>query len=64
MYFSERRDIMESIEEVIRKIEELRHLMYEFMNEKFLLTDPELVVLSQQLDNLLNKYNELVNKKF
>lgn len=55
---------MESIEEVIRKIEELRHLMYEFMNEKFLLTDPELVVLSQQLDNLLNKYNELVNKKF
>jgi hypothetical protein len=51
---------MLQIEEIAEKIEDLRILMYQLMNEKVELTDPELVDLSQNLDKLLNKYNELL----
>ena len=60
---SERRDIMVQSDEIVREIEELRELMYQLMNKKNLLTDPDLVALSQKLDKLLNQYNELKNKK-
>lgn len=60
--FSERRDIMKTIEEVIGEIEELRQLMYFLVNEKYSLTDPKLVALSQTIDKLLNDYDELINK--
>ncbi|MDF2504342.1 MULTISPECIES: aspartyl-phosphate phosphatase Spo0E family protein [Clostridium] len=51
---------MLQIEKIAEKIEDLRSLMYQLMNEKVELTDPELVDLSQNLDKLLNKYNELL----
>lgn len=54
---------MSSIKEIIRKIEELRQLMYQLMNERTVLTDPDLVALSQEIDMLLNEYNELKIKK-
>ena len=54
---------MISVYEITKKIEELRELMYQLMNEKTLLTDPDLVALSQEIDKLLNKYNELIKKK-
>lgn len=57
-----RRDIMTQLKEITQKIEELRALMYQLMNEKEKLTDPELVVLSQKLDDLLNKYDRLINR--
>jgi stage 0 sporulation regulatory protein len=57
---SERRDIMAPSNEMVREIEELRELLHQLMNKKILLTDPELVALSQKLDKLLNQYNELI----
>ena len=53
---------MTQIEKISNKIEELRTLMHQLMNEKVELTDPDLVDLSQSLDKLLNKYNRLLNK--
>ncbi len=50
---------MASADEIAREIEELRQLMHQLMNKNTLLTDPELVALSQKLDKLLNQYNEL-----
>jgi len=53
---------MTHLEEIIQNIEELRALMYQLMNESGALTDTNLVVLSQQLDGLLNEYNKLLNQ--
>mgnify|MGYP001579859051 CR=1 FL=1 len=53
---------MTRLEEIIRKIEKLRTLLHQLMNEKESLTDPELVALSQKLDDLLNEYNELIDR--
>jgi len=52
---------METVEEIIRKIEELRQLMYQLMGEKLILTDTEIVALSQKVDKLLNEYNKLIS---
>ncbi|WML37562.1 aspartyl-phosphate phosphatase Spo0E family protein [Clostridium sp. OS1-26] len=51
------------MEEILSKIEELRNLMHRLIEEKELLTDTELVSLSQELDKHLNKYNRLLNIK-
>ncbi|MBU3143961.1 aspartyl-phosphate phosphatase Spo0E family protein [Clostridium sp. CF012] len=48
--------------EIIYRIEKLRALMYKLMNEKEKLTDPELVALSQRLDDLLNEYDKLLEE--
>ena len=53
---------MTQLKEITRKIEELRGLMHQLMNEKEKLSDPEIVVLSQKLDNLLNEYDRLINR--
>jgi len=58
---SERRDIMTQLMEIEQKIEDHRDLMYQLINEKKVLTDPKLVVLSQKLDGLLNEYDDLVD---
>ncbi|MBZ9687572.1 aspartyl-phosphate phosphatase Spo0E family protein [Clostridium estertheticum] len=54
---------MTQLKEITQKIEELRALMYQVMNEKEALTDLELVVLSQRLDELLNEYDKLIDKR-
>lgn len=54
---------MSKNEETSKKIEELRSLMYQLINEKEALTDTELVDVSQQLDKLLNEYDSLINEK-
>lgn len=54
---------MLKMEEVLSKIEELRDLMYQLIDGKELLTNAELVSLSQELDKHLNKYNRLLNIK-
>jgi stage 0 sporulation regulatory protein len=53
---------MALIDDIIKKIEKTRVLMYRLMNEKEELTDPELVVLSQKLDELLNEYDKLIDQ--
>lgn len=60
---NERRDIMEQLKGITQKIEKLRDLMHQLMNEKESLTDPQLVVLSQKLDDLLNEYDKLINRR-
>lgn len=59
----ERREIMLKTQLILKKIEEVRTLMYDLMSEKQKLTDKELVELSQKLDKLLNEYDELVNSR-
>ncbi|ERI94509.1 Spo0E like sporulation regulatory protein [Clostridiales bacterium oral taxon 876 str. F0540] len=53
---------MTNIEELALKIEELRSLMQELMKEKDNLIHPEVITASQNLDDLLNEYNELLDK--
>lgn len=54
---------MLEMEEILSKIEELRDLMYQLIEGKELLTDADLVSLSQELDKHLNKYNRILNIK-
>ncbi|WP_026883362.1 aspartyl-phosphate phosphatase Spo0E family protein [Clostridium akagii] len=54
---------MTRMDEIVLKIEEIRQLMHGLMDNKALLTDPELVALSQKLDGLLNEYNKLTCRK-
>lgn len=42
-------------------IEKLRNLMYRFLEEKDVLTDVEIIVLTQEIDNLLEKYDVLLD---
>lgn len=51
------------MEEILSKIEELRSLICQLIQEKEFLTDGELVSLSQELDKYLNDYNKLLNIK-
>lgn len=53
---------MAKLEELALKIEELRCLMQELMFEKDNLIHPEVVTASQNLDDLLNEYNELLRR--
>ena len=57
----ERRDIMTQLDETSQKIEKYRALLHQLMDEKKTLTDPKLVVLSQELDELLNEYDKLLD---
>ncbi|WP_125152355.1 aspartyl-phosphate phosphatase Spo0E family protein [Clostridium rectalis] len=51
------------MEELIKKIEEVRQAMYKLLEEKDIL-DPEVVALSQFLDDILNEYNNLLKKSY
>jgi hypothetical protein len=53
---------MVNSEELLQKIEQLRIAMYELVNIKNNLADPDIVYVSQELDNLLNYYEELIRK--
>lgn len=52
---------MTQLDETAQKIEKHRALMHQLMDEKETLTDPEVVVVSQKLDELLNKYDKLLD---
>lgn len=52
---------MSKIEEILIKIEEGRNLMYSLIKEKEILTDGEIVLISKELDKLLNEYNRLLD---
>ncbi|MBU3182755.1 aspartyl-phosphate phosphatase Spo0E family protein [Clostridium psychrophilum] len=48
-------------EEIERKIEKVKFLIYALLDANEALADPKLVVLSQKLDELLNQYNKLLD---
>lgn len=51
---------MSTVSELTVGIEKLRDLMYKFIEEKDVLTDAELIVLTQEIDSLLKKYDGLL----
>ncbi|CAM2743396.1 aspartyl-phosphate phosphatase Spo0E family protein [Hathewaya histolytica] len=53
---------MSKEELLLKKIEELRSLMNQLISEKADLIDPDVVLLSQKLDILLNEYNEFLRE--
>ncbi|SFC16779.1 aspartyl-phosphate phosphatase Spo0E family protein [Clostridium uliginosum] len=53
---------MEKIEAVNKKICEMRQLLQDLINEKSNLLDPEVIIVSQELDKALNEYNNLLKK--
>ncbi len=54
---------MTKIEELTRKIEEVRALMHEIIQEKPNLVSPQVVEISQLLDDLLNEYHDMISMK-
>lgn len=54
---------MSKIQELSEKIEEVRVLLHELMDETGGITNPDVVSLSQDLDVLLNEYNKSLKKK-
>lgn len=54
---------MSNKELLLKKIEEIRALMNKLIEEKDELIDPEIVEVSQQLDRLLNEYNDILKKE-
>lgn len=53
---------MEEIHIILKKIEELRQKLNRIAAEKGVL-DPDVLKLSQHLDEVINKYQRLMNKK-
>ncbi|HZK85622.1 MAG TPA: aspartyl-phosphate phosphatase Spo0E family protein [Desulfosporosinus sp.] len=53
---------MSEIEELIKQIEELRLNMIK-VKEGRAYTDPEVLAISQELDNVLDKYQEMLMKE-
>lgn len=53
---------MSELEELIKQIEELRLSMIKIKEGKSY-TDPEVIVASQELDAVLDKYQEMLMKK-
>ncbi|MGG7176861.1 aspartyl-phosphate phosphatase Spo0E family protein [Clostridium paraputrificum] len=51
---------MKDIERMERKIEELREELQRIINKTTSLVDDEVVVASQNLDDALNEYNDLI----
>jgi hypothetical protein len=45
-----------------KRIEELRIVLQELIEKKTDIVDPEIVMASEVLDTLINKYNNLYNK--
>ncbi|MDR3598533.1 aspartyl-phosphate phosphatase Spo0E family protein [Clostridium sp.] len=53
---------MDKIENINKKICEMRQSLLDLINEKSSLLDPEVIIASQELDEALNEYNNLLNK--
>lgn len=53
---------MTELEQLINEIEELRAKMIKVKEVKKVYSDPEVVAVSQELDILLNRYQEILLK--
>ncbi|WP_129725010.1 aspartyl-phosphate phosphatase Spo0E family protein [Xylanivirga thermophila] len=55
---------MSEIEKLLRDVDKLKTNLNELIKEKnFNLQDPEIIKASQDLNNVINKYNNLIIKK-
>lgn len=54
---------MDNIEELLTKIDELRKIMCNLIDRQSNLLDPKVVQASQNLDDALNSYHELLKSK-
>lgn len=52
---------MDEIKEILQKIEELRQQLNAFQEKQ--LTDPEVIKISTELDQVLNEYQRMLNQK-
>ena len=53
---------MEQLEELIEKIEDLRNYLHELMEQKDI-NSPDILKASQQLDQFLVEYHELIKNR-
>lgn len=53
---------MENNKNINKKIREMREALVDIINEKSNLLDPEVIAASQELDEALNEYNNLLKK--
>lgn len=58
-----RRDIMERVEQLLKKIEETRTYMNDLIREKSDLLDPEVIIVSQMLDSILDEYYKILQQE-
>ena len=58
-----RGDNMGTLRKIDEKIYEMRQLLQELLNEKTSLLDTQVIAASQELDSLLNEYNNLLMEK-
>ncbi|WP_132243448.1 aspartyl-phosphate phosphatase Spo0E family protein [Marinisporobacter balticus] len=49
--------------EISTKIENLRGYLYQLIGQNTSLIEKEVVMVSQELDKILNEYNVIINKK-
>jgi hypothetical protein len=54
---------MDTLERLLAEIERLRASMCELISKDTMLLNPKILVISQELDNKINEYNELLKKK-
>jgi flagellin-like hook-associated protein FlgL len=52
---------MDEIKKILQKIEELRQQLNSFQAKQ--LTDPEVIRISTELDQVLNEYQRVLNQK-
>ncbi len=53
---------MGKLQNINRKINELREILHKLIEEKANLLDHEIILASKELDNALNEYNKLISK--
>lgn len=53
---------MENIQKATQKVGETRQLLQDLINEKPSLLDPEVIIVSQKLDAVLNEYDNILKK--
>ncbi|MZK53977.1 Spo0E family sporulation regulatory protein-aspartic acid phosphatase [Clostridium beijerinckii] len=54
--------MMKEMENINNKINMMRKLLQDLINEKSNLLDPDVILVSQELDEILNEYNKLISK--
>ncbi|TCO78678.1 Spo0E like sporulation regulatory protein [Marinisporobacter balticus] len=59
----ERDENMVESKEISTKIENLRGYLYQLIGQNTSLIEKEVVMVSQELDKILNEYNVIINKK-
>lgn len=59
----ERRGIMDRVEQLLKKIEETRTYMNDLIREKSDLLDPEVIIVSQMLDSILDEYYKILQQE-